>query len=84
VNTLAALRRRKGDLIAENALLRQQLLVLWRSVQRVPCTPRLLHYTTRTKGSLSSSRCRASQRRPPHEPTGHVAAVPVLGRLHHA
>jgi transposase InsO family protein len=39
VDTLADLARSKGDLIAENALLRQQLLVLRRSVKRVHGTP---------------------------------------------
>jgi transposase InsO family protein len=39
VDTLADLPRGKGDLIAENALLRQQLIVLQRSVKRVHCTP---------------------------------------------
>ncbi len=38
VDTLADLPRSKSDLIAENALLRQQLLVLRRSVKRVRCT----------------------------------------------
>jgi len=36
---LADLPRSKGALIAENALLRQQLVVLQRSVKRVHCTP---------------------------------------------
>ncbi len=39
VATLADLPRTKGALIAENALLRQQLIVLQRSVKRVHCTP---------------------------------------------
>ncbi len=39
VDTLADLPRSKGALIAENALLRQQLVVLQRRVKRVPCTP---------------------------------------------
>ncbi len=39
VATLADLPRSKGALIAENALLRQQLVVLQRSVKRVHCTP---------------------------------------------
>ena len=39
VDTLADLPRSKGALIAENALLRQQLVVLQRSVKRVHCTP---------------------------------------------
>jgi len=38
-DTLADLPRSKGALIAENALLRQQLVVLQRSVKRVHCTP---------------------------------------------
>src|SRR5438874_1226627 len=38
-DTLADLPRSKGALIAENALLRQQLVVLLRSVKRVHCTP---------------------------------------------
>jgi len=37
--TLADLPRTKRTLIAENALLRQQLVVLRRSVKRVHCTP---------------------------------------------
>ncbi len=37
--TLADLPRTKGVLIVENALLRQQLVVLHRSVTRVHCTP---------------------------------------------
>ncbi|HET8630690.1 MAG TPA: hypothetical protein VFL91_25005 [Thermomicrobiales bacterium] len=36
---LADLARSKGELIAENALLRQQLVVLRRSVKRPRCTP---------------------------------------------
>jgi hypothetical protein len=39
VDALADLPRGKGDLIAENALLRQQLIVSQRSVKRVRCTP---------------------------------------------
>jgi transposase InsO family protein len=39
VATLADLPRSKGALIAENALVRQQLLVLRRRVTRVQCTP---------------------------------------------
>ena len=39
VATLADLPRTKGALIAVNALLRQQLVVLQRSVKRVHCTP---------------------------------------------
>jgi transposase InsO family protein len=39
VGTLADLPRSKGALIAENALLRQQLVVLQRRVTRVQCTP---------------------------------------------
>jgi len=38
VDTLADLPRSMGSLIAENALLRQQLVVLQRSVKRVHCT----------------------------------------------
>ncbi len=38
-DTLADLPRSKGALIVENALLRQQLVVLQRSVKRVHCTP---------------------------------------------
>ncbi len=38
-DTLADLPRSKGALIAEHALLRQQLVVLQRSVKRVHCTP---------------------------------------------
>ncbi len=38
-DTLADLPRSKSDLIAENALLRQQLVVLQRSVKRAHCTP---------------------------------------------
>src|SRR5215472_8084537 len=53
VDTLADLPRSKGELIAENALLRQQLLVLRRSVQRVHCTP-----TDRTLLVLLASRVR--------------------------
>ena len=37
--TLADLRRSKPELAAENALLRQQLVVLTRSVKRPRCTP---------------------------------------------
>ena len=37
--TLADLARTKPELIAENALLRQQLLVLRRQVRRPRCTP---------------------------------------------
>lgn len=37
--TLADLRRSKPQLVAENALLRQQLLILRRSVKRPRCTP---------------------------------------------
>ena len=54
VDTLADLPRSKGELIAENALLRQQLLVLRRSVKRVHCTP-----TDRTLLDLLASRVRA-------------------------
>jgi transposase InsO family protein len=54
VDTLADLPRSKGELIAENALLRQQLLVLRRSVTRVQCTP-----TDRTVLVLLASRVRA-------------------------
>ncbi len=39
VDTLADLPRSKGALIAENALLRQQLIVLHRGVKRAHCTP---------------------------------------------
>jgi transposase InsO family protein len=39
VDTLADLPRSKSQLIAENALLRQQLLILRRSVKRPRCTP---------------------------------------------
>ena len=39
VDTLAGLARSKGALIAENALLRQQRVVLQRGVKRVHCTP---------------------------------------------
>ena len=39
VDTLADLPRSKSQLIAENALLRQQLIVLQRGVKRVHCTP---------------------------------------------
>ena len=53
VDTLADLPRSKGELIAENALLRQQLLVLRRSVKRVHCTP-----TDRTLLVLLASRVR--------------------------
>jgi transposase InsO family protein len=54
VDTLADLPRSKGELVAENALLRQQLLVLRRSVKRVHCTP-----TDRTVLVLLASRVRA-------------------------
>jgi len=54
MDTLADLPRSKGELIAENALLRQQLLVLRRSVKRVHCTP-----TDRTLLVLLASRVRA-------------------------
>jgi hypothetical protein len=54
VDTLADLPRSKGELIAENALLRQQLLVLRRSVKRVHCTP-----TDRSLLVLLASRVRA-------------------------
>ena len=52
--TLADLPRSKGALIAENALLRQQLVVLQRSVKRVHCTP-----TDRVVLVLLTSRVRA-------------------------
>ncbi len=39
VGAVADLRRSKPELVAENALLRQQLLVLRRSVKRPRCTP---------------------------------------------
>jgi putative transposase len=39
VDTLTDLPRSKGELIAENALLRQQIVVLQRNVKRVHCTP---------------------------------------------
>src|SRR5262249_34532897 len=54
VATLADLPRSKGALIAENALLRQQIIVLRRNVQRVQCTP-----TDRTLLVLLASRVRA-------------------------
>jgi transposase InsO family protein len=54
MDTRADLPRSKGELIAENALLRQQLLVLRRSVTRVHCTP-----TDRTLLVLLASRVRA-------------------------
>ena len=54
VGTLADLPRSKGALIAENALLRQQLLVLRRSVKRVQCTA-----TDRTLLVLLARRVRA-------------------------
>src|ERR1019366_1070190 len=37
--TLADLVRSKPQLIAENALLRQQLIILWRSAKRPRCSP---------------------------------------------
>ena len=51
---LADLARSKGELVAENALLRQQLLVLKRRVQRPRCTP-----AERTLLVLLASRVRA-------------------------
>jgi hypothetical protein len=54
VDTVADLPRSKGELIAENALLRQQLVVLQRGVKRVHCTP-----TDRTLLVLLASRVRA-------------------------
>src|SRR5205823_15118596 len=51
---LTDLRRSKPELVAENALLRQQLLVLRRSVKRPRCTP-----TDRTLLVLLASRVRA-------------------------
>ena len=54
VDALADLPRSKGALIAENALLRQQLVVLQRSVKRVHCTP-----TDRALLVLLASRVRA-------------------------
>ncbi len=54
VGTLADLPRSKGELVAENALLRQQLVVLQRSVKRVHCTP-----TDRALLVLLASRARA-------------------------
>jgi hypothetical protein len=51
---LADLRRSKPELVAENALLRQQLLVLRRSVTRPRCTP-----ADRTLLVLLASRVRA-------------------------
>jgi hypothetical protein len=38
--TLADVTRRKGELIAENALLRQQVIILQRQVKRPQLTPR--------------------------------------------
>jgi putative transposase len=52
--TLADLGRSEPQLIAENALLRQQLLVLRRSIKRPPCTP-----TDRAVLVLLASRVRA-------------------------
>jgi len=52
--TLADLVRSKPTLIAENALLRHQLVVLQRSVKRPHCTP-----TDRTLLVLLASRCRS-------------------------
>jgi hypothetical protein len=54
VDTLADLPRNKVELIAENALLRQQLLVSRRSVKRVHCSP-----TDGTLLVLLASRVRA-------------------------
>jgi len=52
--TLTDLARSKPTLIAENALLRQQLVVLQRSVKRPRCTP-----ADRTLLVLLASRCRS-------------------------
>jgi putative transposase len=54
VGTLTDLMRSKPELVAENALLRQQLVVLNRSVKRPRCTP-----ADRTLLVLLSSRVRA-------------------------
>ena len=51
---IADLARSKGELVAENALLRQQLVVLKRSVKRPRCTP-----ADRTLLVLLASRVRA-------------------------
>jgi len=56
VDTLAALPRSKSQLIAENALLRQQLIVLQRGVKRVHCTP-----TDRALLVVLASRVRAGR-----------------------
>ena len=55
--TLADLARSKPTLIAENAFLRQQLIVLQRSVKRTHCTP-----TDRALLVLLASRCRSWRR----------------------
>ncbi len=54
VGTLTDLLRSKPELVAENALLRQQLVVLNRSVKRPCCTP-----ADRTLLVLLASRVRA-------------------------
>ena len=54
--TLADLVRSKTTLIAENALLRQQLVVLRRSVRRPHCTP-----PDRTLRVLLARRCRSGR-----------------------
>src|SRR6266446_1992495 len=38
LGTLTDLARNKSELVAENALLRQQLIILWRQVKRPACT----------------------------------------------
>jgi hypothetical protein len=58
--TLADVTRRKGELIAENALLRQQVIILQRQVKRPQLTPRdlgilvlLARWTRRWKDALA-------------------------------
>ncbi len=44
LQTLADLGRSKSELVAENALLRQQLIILKRQVERPACTKRYSHW----------------------------------------
>ena len=76
LGTVTDLARSKSELVAENALLRQQLIILRRQVKRPACTK-----TDRMLLVLLARAVRTWKQAPDHE-SGKVISFPVLGGLH--
>jgi len=76
--TLIALGRRKSELVAENALLRQQLIILNRQVKRPTCAPRdrmLLVFLARMVRTWKQAHITRSARDAPAVASSRISAV---------